>query len=225
MEGSSRRSSEPGWTVPSLDDTVAARIRFPVGWEASRRSNCVGLLRVVQIVPTSASLPGHGWTGKTMTPSERVEGELVSPRGRRGLSPPDARQRCAHAPPPQGGRKRSRNILAVEDPKCWSAFGQKVLQGEATFVSISGGEGAGGNGSALSGGCSEFSCREGFTWLLGTARKSARWHQCRCVGRGQEGQLNLPQRCPAEMLRSLSPRSGDILTPVVSVLETVPRCS
>lgn len=224
MEGPSRRSSEPGWTVPSLNDMVAAKIRFSVGWEASRRSDRVGLLQVVQIKPISASPPGHGWTGKTMTPSECVEGEPVIPRGRRGLSPPDARQRCAHAPAPQGGRKRSRNILAMDNPKCWSVFRQKVLQGEATFMSISRGEAVGGNSSAFGGGCSEFSCREGFTWLLGTAQKSVRWHQCRPVGRGQEGQLNLPQRCPAGMLRSLSPHSGNILAPVVSVLETAPRC-
>lgn len=64
MEGSSRRSSEPGWTTPSLDDTVAARIRFSVGWEASRRSNCVGLLRVVQIIPTSVACLGMAGLGK-----------------------------------------------------------------------------------------------------------------------------------------------------------------
>lgn len=140
--------------MPPPDDTVAANVRFSIGWEASRRSNRVGLLQVVQIIPTSASPPGHGSTGKTMTPSKRVEGEPVTPRGRRGLSPPDVRQSCAHAPPPQGGRKRSRHVLAMDNPKCGSAFRQQVLRGEATFTSISGGEGAGGKGSAFGGGCS-----------------------------------------------------------------------
>lgn len=31
--------------------------------------------------------------------------------------------------------------MAMDGPKCWSAFRQEVLQGEATFTSISGGEG------------------------------------------------------------------------------------
>lgn len=60
MEGPPWRSSEPGWTMPSLDDTVAAKIRFSVGWEASRKSNRVGLLQAVEIIPTSASPSGHG---------------------------------------------------------------------------------------------------------------------------------------------------------------------
>lgn len=43
----------------SLDDRVAAKKRFSMGWEASRRSNHVGLLQVVQVIPTFAITENH----------------------------------------------------------------------------------------------------------------------------------------------------------------------
>lgn len=126
-----------------------------IGWQQRKRSPWGGKRQggatTLVFCKWSRSFPPFP-SQKTMNPLECMEGEPVIPRGRRGLSIPNVRQRCAHTPPPQGRRRRSRDILAMADPKCWSAFRRKVLQVEATFMSISGGEGGKGNGSALGGG-------------------------------------------------------------------------
>lgn len=139
------RSSEPGWTMLSLDDRVAAKKTFSMGREAPRRSNHIGLLQMVRIIHTFSITENHEPIGVC----GRGTGH---PKGQKGLVHPQCETEVCPQPPPQGRRRRSRDILAMADPKCWSAFRRKVLQVEATFMSISGGEGGEGNGSALGGG-------------------------------------------------------------------------